>query len=113
MMYGPGAGKLPTASAVVSDVIDCCNHCKAPRFLSKVEEYKDGFVMDYLEAETRLFVRMDGVEHEAIVSSFGQIEFVGKDETVFITPCGKERQLREKLSSLGGEIRSVIRVMDY
>ena len=26
MYYGRGAGKLPTASAVVSDVIDCAKH---------------------------------------------------------------------------------------
>ena len=26
MYYGAGAGKLPTASAVVSDVIDCARH---------------------------------------------------------------------------------------
>lgn len=26
MYYGRGAGKLPTASAVVSDVIDCARH---------------------------------------------------------------------------------------
>lgn len=28
VFYGKGAGKLPTASAVVADVIDCCKHLK-------------------------------------------------------------------------------------
>ena len=26
MFFGAGAGKLPTASAVVSDVVDCVKH---------------------------------------------------------------------------------------
>lgn len=113
MMYGPGAGKLPTASAVVSDVIDCCNHYKCPKYFNKYDECDADGIMDYLEAETRLFVRAGSVSHEKITAVFGEVQFVGQDETVFITPRGKERELREKISSLGGEIKSVIRVMDY
>ena len=33
MFYGKGAGKLPTASAVVADVIDCVKHLKARKYL--------------------------------------------------------------------------------
>lgn len=29
MFYGKGAGKLPTASAVMADIIDCFKHIKA------------------------------------------------------------------------------------
>ena len=32
MFYGAGAGKLPTASAVVADVIDCARHLHLNRF---------------------------------------------------------------------------------
>ena len=28
VFYGKGAGKLPTASAVVADIVDCCKHLK-------------------------------------------------------------------------------------
>ena len=41
MYYGRGAGKLPTASAVVSDVVDCARHqgkvimCFWPKVLKK------------------------------------------------------------------------------
>ena len=33
VFYGKGAGKLPTASAVVADVIDCVKHFKARKYL--------------------------------------------------------------------------------
>ncbi|MBR2715792.1 MAG: homoserine dehydrogenase, partial [Ruminococcus sp.] len=33
VFYGKGAGKLPTASAVVADVIDCVKHLKNRKFL--------------------------------------------------------------------------------
>ncbi|MCL2589210.1 MAG: homoserine dehydrogenase [Oscillospiraceae bacterium] len=34
LFYGPGAGKLPTASAVVADVIDCAKHLHARKITS-------------------------------------------------------------------------------
>ena len=34
LFYGPGAGKLPTASAVVADVIDCVKHLHARKYIS-------------------------------------------------------------------------------
>ena len=34
MFYGPGAGKLPTASAVVADVIDCVKHLHASKYIA-------------------------------------------------------------------------------
>ncbi len=42
VFYGPGAGKLPTASAVVADIIDCLrNDCNREYFWTVAEE---GFV---------------------------------------------------------------------
>jgi len=34
MFYGPGAGKLPTASAVVADVIDCAKHLSTRKYIA-------------------------------------------------------------------------------
>ena len=34
MFYGPGAGKLPTASAVVADVMDAAKHLKTRKYMS-------------------------------------------------------------------------------
>ncbi|MCQ2480117.1 MAG: homoserine dehydrogenase, partial [Clostridia bacterium] len=54
VFYGRGAGKLPTASAVVADVIDCAQH------LEKRKDYgwesgTTGYVVDYNEIETAMF----------------------------------------------------------
>lgn len=43
--YGRGAGKLPTASAVVADVIDCVKHLEARKYLFWEDNY-DGYVAD-------------------------------------------------------------------
>ena len=33
MFYGRGAGKLPTASAVVADVMDAAKHLKTKKYI--------------------------------------------------------------------------------
>ena len=33
VFYGKGAGKLPTASAVVADIVDCIKHLNARKYL--------------------------------------------------------------------------------
>ncbi len=43
--YGRGAGKLPTASAVVADVIDCVKHLAARKYLFW-EDNCEGYVTD-------------------------------------------------------------------
>ena len=48
VFYGKGAGKLPTASAVVADVIDCVKHIKARKYLFW-EDGSPDYVEDYLE----------------------------------------------------------------
>ncbi len=41
MFYGKGAGKLPTASAVVADVIDCAKHLDARKYLDWADSDTD------------------------------------------------------------------------
>jgi homoserine dehydrogenase len=38
MFYGQGAGKLPTASAVIADIIDALRHKDNRRFLGILPE---------------------------------------------------------------------------
>ena len=56
VFYGKGAGKLPTASAVVADVIDCVKHLKARKYLFWEDGGKE-YVADYLDKEVSLYVR--------------------------------------------------------
>src|SRR5699024_7364119 len=58
MFYGAGAGKLPTASAVVADVIDAAKHTKARKFISW-EQGGDDVISDYALLENKWYVRTD------------------------------------------------------
>lgn len=59
MFYGRGAGKLPTASAVVADVIDAVQHQRTRRFLSWDEGGED-YVVGTETLENRWFLRLPG-----------------------------------------------------
>ncbi|MDR1806048.1 MAG: homoserine dehydrogenase [Clostridium sp.] len=122
VFYGRGAGKLPTASAVVADVVDCARNWGKNRMLLW-DKVKDGYVKDYLDCETALLVRASSDDVPAALASaesvFGGIrqlsrEGVPEGEFAFITPKDTERALRAKLSSLlGVKPLSCIRIVEY
>ncbi len=114
LMYGKGAGKLATASAVVGDVIDCAVNDEKRKFFGWGDEKKD-FVEDYQKAETSLFVRAkdeNGAEEKA-KAAFGCDVKKMNGEIAFITDVKAENELREALEKSGFEPLSVIRVTDY
>ncbi|MBO5105627.1 MAG: homoserine dehydrogenase [Clostridia bacterium] len=120
LFYGRGAGKLPTASAVVADVIDCVKHLQARKYLSWDCGFED-YVVDSKTVKTRLYVRAevdDTLDAKAnIFGIFDDAEFIiaGKDnnEVAFITPAGVEAELKEKIASIK-QLRniSVLHVLD-
>lgn len=122
VFYGKGAGKLPTASAVVADVIDCARNMgrKKPIGWSEAEE---NYVVDYKTAENPLYIRAAVEDYEKALSEITEkvgnvkvLAFEGckKTEIAFVTECGKESELCEKLDSVNGiKIESLIRVTDY
>ena len=59
VFYGKGAGKLPTASAVVADVIDCVKHFKARKYLFW-EDAKPDYVASIDEVPQDVFLRVNG-----------------------------------------------------
>ena len=107
MFYGRGAGKLPTASAVVADVIDCVKHLQARKYLSWEDGSKD-YVVPLGTIKTRLYVRV-AVENIAeaqsvLESDFGKLDYLNtpaeQNTLAFITPYDTENILRKKLSLL-------------
>ena len=107
MFYGRGAGKLPTASAVVADVIDCVKHLQARKYLSWEDGSKD-YVVPLGTIKTRLYVRV-AVENIAEAQSvlervFGKLDYLNtpaeQNTLAFITPYDTENILRKKLSLL-------------
>jgi homoserine dehydrogenase len=86
MFYGAGAGKLPTASAVVADIIDAAKHVNARKWLSWADGGPD-IIYDVDLLENEWYVRTT-TSLDVIKSIFGEISVISgckEGETAFIT----------------------------
>ncbi len=90
MFYGAGAGKLPTASAVVSDVVDAVKHM-GTNIMTIWSQEKQKLV-DMKDAKTRFFIRVKGSADEGldeIKALFGNGQVISipgyDDEFGFVT----------------------------
>lgn len=122
VFYGKGAGKLPTASAVVADVIDCARNLdrKKPFGWDDAEE---DYVVDYKSAVTPLYIRAEVTDKASalqdVVNAIGQVQVLSfdgckKNELTFVTSAMAECELTEKLNNISSiSIKSLIRVTDY
>lgn len=113
MFYGSGAGKLPTASAVVADVVDAAKHIGTN--IWTIWSSKKLELTDINQVEHRFFIRMkDGLPvKEEVAKHFGNVEEVNLPEITgeyaFITENVTEQSLKEKINELDG-VLSIIRV---
>ena len=111
MYYGRGAGKLPTASAVVSDVVDCARHQgKTIMCFWDAENVK---VADIGDAKRKFFVRVKADQKEAAMKAFGSLAEVSvgiAEEFAFMTQVLSEKEFNEKIEQAGGCINR-IRIM--
>ena len=111
MFYGSGAGKLPTASAVVADVVDAARHLN--RTVMTFWSSKKIELTSIENAECRFFVRMTNDKLQIVKSSFKNVEIVripeADDEFGFITEVMTEKEFAEKTSSIG-EVLNRIRL---
>ncbi len=108
VFYGRGAGKLPTASAVVADVIDCAQHIKERKDLGW-EDASEGYVVPYEETVSRFYVSTDS-DKVKVDTVFGVVEYISAnafitEEMTFAEVCRK--------AELSGGAKSIIRVTDY
>ncbi len=113
--YGPGAGKLPTASAVVADMVDAAKHINRKKIFGWGAGNED-YVVDYkAEIEMPFYVRAKA-ESSKIKGIFDCIRFLNRvgqpsDEVAFITDSMTENALRAKLE--GVEVINIIKVTNY
>ncbi len=117
MFYGRGAGKLPTASAVLGDVIDCAKHHSTVLSQMWEDSADNSFIADYKDDIVAMYVRVKGAGKADITKLFGDVEFITRDaqpadELAFITSAQKEKETDEKLASLGDKVLGKIRVLD-
>ncbi len=111
MYYGRGAGKLPTASAVVSDVVDCARH-QGKTIMCFWDEEKVK-VADVTSARRKFFVRISADQREAAMAAFGAMAEVNvglMKEFGFMTQEMTEKEFDEKIEKIGGCINR-IRIM--
>ena len=114
MFYGRGAGKFPTASAVVSDVMECARNIgRTVRFLWDDEIMK----LSDPEAESyRYFVRADQEEAKKAEDLFDGLSAVRcegapEGEYAFVTPRMTEKAFRTKESELHS-VKQCIRLLE-
>lgn len=109
MFYGSGAGKLPTASAVVGDLVDIVKHQNKNIRLEWSPKKME--LSDFDEMEHAFFVRC-AKGKEAIEEQFGTVEYIEapgiSGEIGFVTGMLKERVFAKKAAEL--EVLSAIRM---
>ena len=114
VFYGKGAGKLPTASAVVSDIVIAARSHGTSKAMSW-EDCGGEFVIPYRELSARFYVRAKA-DRGTAEKLFGAVRFLSRDgapddEIAFVTPETGEAEFEEKCGKL--EVLSSIRVLGY
>ncbi len=102
MYYGRGAGKLPTASAVVSDVVDCARHIG--KVIMCFWDQGDVTLTGIEQASRRFFVRVAGENERKAMETFQSIHVVEADvpgEFAFVTELMTEKEFNEKAEKTG------------
>lgn len=102
MFYGSGAGSLPTASAVVADVVELAKHIGKHIEIEWRPEKLE--IADYRQQSTRFFVRTSA-DAAAVEKIFGTVEYIDVPEAAgevgFITSEMKEAEYEKKAAELG------------
>lgn len=126
VFYGKGAGKLPTASAVVADIIECVKHFDTRKYLFW-DDSDEQYIKDYNEYETSLYVRVsynstctcdciNEIKKQLEVSKFIDLCHSEENEIAFITKKSKFKDINESLKNLensGIAVLSKIKMGDF
>lgn len=120
LFYGKGAGKLPTASAVVADIIDCAKHPTGVTYPA----WADGTAEDAVDAGKQAFaryVRCKGISRGEAAAVFGDVKFLHRkgadaDEVAFLTAVMDGDALeaaQAKVADMGGQVLGCIRAAAF
>ena len=114
MFYGSGAGKLPTASAVVGDIVDAAKHLHTNIFTNWNSTPAKLRPLDQVSG--RFFVRVKKEVAEEAKEVFENAEMICLDqlpeECAFITTDMTQGEFCAKAEKLGDKVLAKIRVKD-
>lgn len=114
MFYGSGAGKLPTASAVVGDIVDAAKHLHTNIFTNWNSTPAKLRPLDQVSG--RFFVRVKREAAEEAKELFENAEMICLDqlpeECAFITTDMTQGEFCAKAEKLGDKVLAKIRVKD-
>lgn len=111
MFYGQGAGKLATASAVVSDVMDAAKHANVN--INTLWDHEKLSLVPQEEAKNKFFVRVSGSpaeQEERAKAAFGQIQTVDagfSEEYAFVTEEISEGAYQKAAEEMGNVINKL------
>lgn len=114
MFYGSGAGKLPTASAVVGDIVDAAKHLHTNIFTNWNSTPAKLRPLDQVSG--RFFVRVKKEAAEEAKEVFENAEMICleqlPEECAFITTDMTQGEFCAKAEKLGDKVLAKIRVKD-
>lgn len=115
LSYGRGAGKLPTASAVVADVVELANNRNVP-YIRPWVEAKENLVINHDEYVRNYFVRVktNNIDKCAIGKAVDVKQYteIFDGEIGLVTEKISYKNLMDSINSIPGEVLSVIEVMN-
>lgn len=120
VFYGKGAGKLPTASAVVADIIDCALHLKRRKMLFWADSKENNTICKN-DSKSALYIRVNTADKEdaynKITEALGEVKILtreneGENETAFATKAEvKYGEAMKAIEAIDGiDVLSVIRI---
>lgn len=117
MFYGRGAGKFPTASAIVADIVDAAKMNGTSISQTWEDSADNSFIADYKDDIVSIYARVKNAAPEKISAAFGTVEYLSREgqpdnELAFIAPEMAEKDFDKKLASVGGEVLGTVRVLN-
>ena len=119
MFYGKGAGKLPTASSILADLLECA---EAKGHLRGVfwEDASKSVTADAGSVPGKHYIRLGGLDEAAIEKLFGPVDYLRPEgappgERAFLTiPISPKTldMLLDLACKQGAEVRSKLRVFE-
>ena len=123
VFYGKGAGKLPTASAVVADIVSAVKHSGTSKSLTWADSDQN-FIKDFSDFSCANYIRLSSknveVTKAVIKALFGEVTYLSRknqpeNELAFTTGVMTEKDTLNAIKKVsdGAELLGRIRVLDY